>query len=544
MKIKNAFAFQKKMLTFCLLPLSVMFFFLLVYADCSESAEGVLTQKKIVYIPLDNRPVCYDFVQQLGNMAGINLVMPSKEILSGTGDEDRVEKLWAWVFENAKGTDSFIVSLDTVLYGGLVSSRTHQFTAEVLQNRLNKIKKLKEHNSVPVYAFISIMRTPTTNSSVEKPEYYGMYGADIFKISKLADRVKRGLANSMEIKRLHGIKEKIPSHFLDDFLQRRDLNHQMTRKSIGLVDEGVIDCLVVSRDDCAPFGFSRLEQRALNREIINRAVGDKVYSLAGLDECGAVLFARAVNQWNGYVPQVHIKYGTPKGPDIIPRYEDIPLKENIPIHINCMGGQVTKDINKSDLILIVNSPQQAVGEAVHQDPHIFNRQLVGQVKDYILNNQALVVADVNYANGADHGFLTALSEKGLLYDLAGYSGWNTAGNTIGLSLSQGILYNYLIKNDTTPLGWRLEHQRLLWTRLLTDWGYQAVIRPKLVKKYLAGRGAAARLNPELETRVEQEILKELNPFAHKNLTGFYKPFRVTSVNLPWHRMFDLSVMVE
>ena len=78
---------------------------------------------KIGLIPIDNRPVCYTLPKLI---AGINsdteLVMPPRELLGDltkpAGKEILFEILNSW-----KGFDSTIISLDTLVWGGLIPSR-------------------------------------------------------------------------------------------------------------------------------------------------------------------------------------------------------------------------------------------------------------------------------------------------------------------------------------------------------------------------------------------------------------------------------------
>ena len=63
-----------------------------------------------------------------------------------------------------------------------------------------------------------------------------------------------------------------------------------------------------------------------------------------------------------------------------------------------------------------------------------------------------------------------LFEEEVAEKLAAYGGWNTAGNTLGFALGQGLLSKSM---DTADL------QSLLEIRYLDDWAYQANERMKL-----------------------------------------------------------------
>src|SRR5690625_7129093 len=46
-------------------------------------------------------------------------------------------------------------------------------------------------------------------------------------------------------------------------------------------------------------------------------------------------------------------------------------------------------------------------------------------------NKLIAIADIAYANGADPVMVPQLLQAFEPHELAGYAGWNTAGNTIG-----------------------------------------------------------------------------------------------------------------
>ena len=55
----------------------------------------------------------------------------------------------------------------------------------------------------------------------------------------------------------------------------------------------------------------------------------------------------------------------------------------------------------------------------------------------------------------------------MMYRLAAYNGWNTASNSVGYGLSQGVLSKYM-----TPAA----HRDMLTTQYLDNWAYQANVR--------------------------------------------------------------------
>jgi len=78
---------------------------------------------KIALIPIDNRPICYDLIQDVLALDNdIELFMPKIEYLGGLQTSANIEKIFEFL-SDLNEIDYLIVSLDTLAYGGLVNSR-------------------------------------------------------------------------------------------------------------------------------------------------------------------------------------------------------------------------------------------------------------------------------------------------------------------------------------------------------------------------------------------------------------------------------------
>ncbi|MGL5610972.1 DUF4127 family protein, partial [Cetobacterium sp.] len=108
---------------------------------------------KIIYIPLDERPCNYLFPNMIGEMSSqINIITPPKDILSKKKNPADIDKLWEWVFKNAQSSEYAILSLEMLLYGGLLPSRLHNYSIAELEKRVHKIKELKNYNkNIKIY---------------------------------------------------------------------------------------------------------------------------------------------------------------------------------------------------------------------------------------------------------------------------------------------------------------------------------------------------------------------------------------------------------
>ena len=113
------------LLTACLL------FSMVPFSAPVRAAET--TVQKVVYIPLDDRPFNDSRVKAMAESLNIQLIMPEQELYTtrldgqtknsnGTQYGSR-EALFTWLQEMDKEYDTFIISLDQLLSGGLMNSR-------------------------------------------------------------------------------------------------------------------------------------------------------------------------------------------------------------------------------------------------------------------------------------------------------------------------------------------------------------------------------------------------------------------------------------
>ena len=77
----------------------------------------------ITIIPIDNRPICYDIINDiLAIDKNINVSMPDIKLLGDLKKGAFVDELLKFL-ENSSSIDYLIICLDTLAYGGLIPSR-------------------------------------------------------------------------------------------------------------------------------------------------------------------------------------------------------------------------------------------------------------------------------------------------------------------------------------------------------------------------------------------------------------------------------------
>ena len=120
--------------------------------------------KKIVLLPMDERPCNYKFPKRLFENEEIHIIEPQTLGFKKDGADYNIIK--DFLCKECKDAYGLIISMDMLLYGGLIPSRIHQQDEEKLRKKLDTIKGLKKENpSLKIFAFQCIMRCPSYSSS-------------------------------------------------------------------------------------------------------------------------------------------------------------------------------------------------------------------------------------------------------------------------------------------------------------------------------------------------------------------------------------------
>lgn len=145
--------------------------------------------KTILYVPQDDRPVDYEYTVSTAESAGYTILTPPAQYLSGMNFHGSPDRLMSWVEANANKADAMVLSIDSLVYGGLVDSRKHNLPMSTLLSRLEKVEALHKANTkVPLYVFSTVMRSPWAGGKGVEPDYYLTMGSDIYQLASLQAR--------------------------------------------------------------------------------------------------------------------------------------------------------------------------------------------------------------------------------------------------------------------------------------------------------------------------------------------------------------------
>lgn len=493
-------------------------------------------KKKVVLLPLDERPCNFNFPGLLFHFDKMEIIQPTE-----LGDKKvpaDLQKIEDFVRQECMDADYAVLSIDTLLYGGLIPSRLHSCKEEDAIKRLDLLRTMKRENpSLILYAFACIMRCPRYSSSDEEPDYYAYCGEQLHKLGACIHKQKLGTDTTEE---QGALRNQIPDKDLADYTKRREFNLAMNLKTAELVEEGVIDFLIIPQDDSAEFGYTAMDQIAVREFIAAHTLQNRIYIYPGADEVALTLLSRVANHMAEKTPKVYVKYASIHAPFSIPPYEDRSLGETVKSHLMAAGCLQTDSVTEADFILGLTAPARNMQEAVCQPvttlDYAVERNLtefVYAVKQYIAEGKVVTIGDNSYVNGGDLELMDMLEQDRLLFKLAGYAGWNTSANTIGTAIAQGVLYLYR--------GSCREALDFLALRYLEDAGYCGHIRKVVTEEELPFLSMNYFDVREKDGVVSEIVKKRLLAFMQERYPSLAKHLELKAVHMPWRRMFEVEL---
>lgn len=220
--------------------------------------------QKIIYIPLDNRPVCLSYVQKTSTAAGFPLTVPPKDCIANYKSGGNEVKLWKWLEQEAPTAKAAVISTDSLNYGGLVASRKHHFINRTITKKIARLQKLSENNpALKIFAFSTIMRTPKESIGNVEPDYYRFFGPSIFRLTQLNDKEDMSILTGQEASEKADLLRMIPEDLLYDWTKRRKVNMKANEELIDLSQQKIFHFLAIGKDDNAPLSQTHMEARKL-----------------------------------------------------------------------------------------------------------------------------------------------------------------------------------------------------------------------------------------------------------------------------------------
>ena len=500
-------------------------------------ASPAALAKTILYVPQDDRPVDYEYTVSTAEAAGYQVLTPPAQYLSGMNFHGSPDKLMAWVDANAGKADAMVLSIDSLVYGGLVDSRKHNLPMETLTARLEKVEALhKSHKKVPIYVFSTVMRSPWAGGKGVEPDYYLTMGSDIYQLASLQAKMDEEGLNPQERNDWFAIMRRVPMEYLQDWYNRRRKNMSINYRLIDDARKGVFTYYSLGHDDNSVSTQSSLESKYL--EMAGDGIPKTAFgSFPGADQLGLLLITRASNDFNNYHPKITVIYPLGGGEKTVPRYDGQAIGKTIASHVEAIGGTMV-DNERPDLLLAVNTPltTSTTESANFENFPIMlqsTRDFLTQIEKAVNLGIPVSIVDMAFSNGSDNTLVYGLYQDQMMYRLAAYNGWNTASNSVGYGIAQGVLSKYMTADA---------HRDMLTTQYLDNWAYQANVRDYIYRmQQKLEAGVVTQYYPTLNEELQSRTKEQLQRYASTYLCIDPKTVDVT---LPWQRLFEVYVDVK
>ena len=467
--------------------------------------------------------------------------------------------------------DCLILSLDMLVYGGLVASRNSQLSLEEATVRLGILGQLKKQApGIPIYASSVILREAPDSCISGLDDYH----QELQEYSRLAAEAGRSDAESQYSEEPG---TGIPAAILRRYHQLRERNHQINLRATEEIAGERIDFLVLPQDDAGQAGLHKVEQARLQDHIEELNVGDRAMICPGTDEVGMTLFARFVHQHMEKQPTIKVQWIDPTASERVAHYEDRSISETVAAQVDVVGGRLTQQAEEADFILLVNPPK----ESEEEDRESLIRKSLTDIEQ-AANTRGLAICDVAAANGADDELVNALLDSELdLVELLAFSGWNTAANSIGSALAHATL-RLIARQDkgafdlvhlftrfapmrylqllNSLINTERAHVQLLFLSLIDDWLYQTRLRPQLKEQLHKivddGSSDLTELYPQAQQMLSNQLARAAADLWMKHFWGktcvqvgrdeernniVLAEIEETRVKLPWRRLFEVAV---
>lgn len=507
---------------------------------------------QILMLPLDSRPACTKFVVELGKIANINIITPPKELLDYYDTPSNTQKLRSWVRENIHKSDAAILSIDSLIHGGLLASRHALGIEKDTIETLSLLETIhKENPTTPIYAFNILPRMWLADSPENQK-----YQKDVLEYSKLKDQIYT-FENPLDIKKIIEIESTLPPDLLDKYHKLYQKNIDLNKKLIHLSQKGIITKLIIGQDDGQIFGIPNISKNLLLHYLDGEHLStNQVILTRGADEVALNLLGTISNQLLKFHPKINVQYSDTEAPSIIMPYMPNSVATTVKEKIEILGGIVTSKPEDADFILFVY-----IGTEKNQnDRFLINKKIQALLKE----NYKVALVDLSEDFMQEKTIFPMLLANGTpMQQFIAYAGWNTASNSIGTALTQASIFTSMLKRSTTTNDILKLYQNnitFLISRYIEDWYYlknvidliNTSLKKQKINPYqlnvhhsMANHMLTQELNHKVfsftQYRSYQEPIRILTPDGIKQIKLRNLQF---ATSYPWPRTFEIDLNTQ
>lgn len=561
----------------------------LLLSGCAETplytAEEEVNGPVVAYVPLDDRPDNVERVQYLAWSLGYDLQMPQADDYrtrlqgqplneNGTQYGDRAD-LYQWVLEQEEsGCDRYILSMDQMLSGGLVNSRSmweHEavtlsdgttLTEPELLSLL--LETLARDGDNQVWLLDSVMRlAPTVGydhwdmDGYNALRSYGMAGRPVLEgqaltVENIEADYRLGSDGSQLSLGEFGLEEWEVEEYLSARSRKLELAGQMMETVTG---DGYGNFhVLIGIDDSSEEDSIQKNEIAYLRSLLRQ--GDAL--LSGVDDLAFKAVTRLYldeQGWDGATATVRYYGGTEDQPACA--YDYKPLQEIMAEHFDFFDLQESPDGELQILVLT-----QPLDEAAAQN---YCNSLSMDLRRCQIQGQPVIVIDAGNGRYRTmfHEMLTEHTELG---GFLSYAGFLDMAIVTGTALSHGVARYARLEAGRPSDAENRAFARTLADSILKDFCYKNIVRDKLLTYIRGDLGA----NPDnfwqpdtdrnairqmLEREMEECTKPVIRNLESSNMAVVPDPapsgdrigwgsVLLGNYRFPWDRAFEIGMDIE
>ena len=540
----------------------------------------------IAYVPLDDRPDNEERVVYLADSLGYELLLPERDDYqtrldgqplneNGTQYGDRAD-LYAWVLaREAEGCDRYILSVDQLLSGGLVSSRSMDgkypvtlsdgrtlSEAELLAELIGLLAA-DENNQVWLLDTVMRLAATTGYGGFGLNEYnalrtYGMAarphltGAELTVENIVADYP---LGADGQVIRAEA-EEPLPEGTVEGYLAARERKLRLSQTLFDALPgtEGRFHVLVGIDDSSEEDSIQKneiayLRSRLREGDALLSGVDDLAFKAVArlyLDECG----------WEGADVSVEYFGGTQDQPACAYDYQ--PLTAIMAEHFDFFDLRPAEPGAAELRILVLTQP----ADETKKDDYI--QAVVRELEGDSAQTPTVLIDAGNGTYGT--AFHEALTEKVQLGCLLSYAGFLDMAIVTGTALSHGVArYAFLRHGEQTDATERA-FLRTVADSVLKDFCYKNVVRNDIlnfVRSDLSGNAdnfwtpdidrdavlerlesGMAAATADVIANLERSNFISALPSAGEYAERGWGGVELTNYRFPWDRAFEIGMDIR
>ncbi|MCI6054487.1 DUF4127 family protein [Dysosmobacter sp.] len=549
-----------------------------------ESAPA--DEPMIAYVPLDDRPDNEERVVYLADSLGYELLLPERDDYqtrldgqplneNGTQYGDRAD-LYAWVLaREAEGCDRYILSVDQLLSGGLVSSRSmtgenpvtlsdgRTLSEAELLTELLGLLAADENNQVWLLDTVMRLAATTGYGGFGLNEYnalrtYGMAarphltGSELTVENIVADYP---LGADGQVIRAEA-EEPLPEGAVEGYLAARERKLRLSQTLFDALPgtEGRFHVLVGIDDSSEEDSIQKneiayLRSRLREGDALLSGVDDLAFKAVArlyLDECG----------WEGADVSVEYFGGTQDQPACAYDYQ--PLTAIMAEHFDFFDLRPAEPGAAELRILVLTQP----ADETKKDDYI--QAVVRELEGDSAQTPTVLIDAGNGTYGT--AFHEALTEKVQLGRLLSYAGFLDMAIVTGTALSHGVArYAFLRHGEQTDATERA-FLRTVADSVLKDFCYKNVVRNDIlnfVRSDLSGNAdnfwtpdidrdavlerlesGMAAATADVIANLERSNFISALPSAGEYAERGWGGVELTNYRFPWDRAFEIGMDIR